>query len=246
MSRQLPDKRALITGAASGIGRAIAEAYAAEGATLALVDVDAERLAETADGIDAETIAVECDVRRETEVTSGVDRAVAALGGLDVVVNNAGVITRKELTETSDAEMDAMIETNLAGAVRVARATIPTLRANEGSLINISSIASVEGLADRSVYSATKGGLNSLTHQLAVELAPAVRVNAIGPGTILTPLNEAAHEDDAVVEEKTAAIPLDRLGRPEEIAAPAVFLASDAASYVTGQVLFVDGGRTVS
>lgn len=245
MSQQLAEKWALVTGAGSGIGREIAHSFGEEGANVVLADVDADGIAETASDLDGDTLEVVCDVRDAAEVDAEIGSVFDEIGGVDVVVNNAGIITRKELVETTETEIRDMIDTNLTGAIHVARATIPGLRAG-GSLINMSSIASIEGLANRSVYSATKGGLSSLTYQLAVELAPDVRVNAIAPGTIDTSLNRGAHQDEELVETKMSMIPLQRFGTPEDIADAAVFLASDSASYVTGHVLFVDGGRSIS
>ena len=246
MSDRLAKKRALITGAASGIGRAIAEVYATEGARVALVDVAAERLDSTHADIDGETLAIECNVRDTSGVDDAVERAVDAWGGLDVVVNNAGVITRRELVDTTDDELERMVDINLNGTLRVARAVIPTLRSNGGNLLNMSSSLSVEAAPNRSVYSATKGGVKSLTQQLAIELAPTVRVNAIAPGTIATPLNERRRSDAAYERRRRETIPLERFGDVSEVADSAVFLTSEEASYVTGHTLFVDGGRSVS
>lgn len=246
MAERLAGQRTFVTGAASGIGLAISERYVDEGAKVAMVDVDADRLEDEAAAIDGETLAVEADVRDTGQVEAAVERTVDAWGGIDVVVNNAGTITRGELVDTADEDIERVVDVNLHGVLRVARATIPALKDGGGSMINTSSVVSVTASRNRSVYTATKGGVKSLTHQLALELGPDVRVNAIAPGLVETPFSEAIWRDEDAADHKRSGIPLERFASPEEVAGPAAFLASEDASYVTGHTLLVDGGQAIS
>jgi NAD(P)-dependent dehydrogenase (short-subunit alcohol dehydrogenase family) len=244
MTATLSGKRAVVTGAASGIGRGIAERYGEEGAAVALLDVDVERAEDVASAMDAETVAIECDVGDTASVEAAVEGTVDALGGIDVLVNNAGIIYRKSLVDTTDEEMDRMINVNLKGALKATRAATPHLREGDnGCIVNLSSVSATEGSARRAVYAATKGALSSLTYQQAFELAPDVRVNALAPGTIKTPLSEEARQDPDYVQRKLDKIPQDRLGETDDVAAAAVFLASADGDYVNGHVLAVDGAR---
>ncbi|MDY6765189.1 MAG: SDR family oxidoreductase [Halobacteria archaeon] len=244
MGGRLQDKRAFVTGASSGIGRAIAKEYASEGAKVALASRSVDKLAGISETIGKGVYAVECDVRKSESVNGAVQEAVDRMGGLDVVVNNAGVLVRDDIVSTPDDDMEYVIDTNLKGVIRVARETIPELKKTEGTLINISSVSGQSGTPNLGVYVATKGGVDALTRQLAVEYGGEnVRVNAIAPGTIKTPMNEEVREKNPDWEEKREeAVPLGRLGTPDDIAGPAVFLASDEAKYITGHVLVVDGG----
>lgn len=244
---RLSGTRALITGASRGLGRAIAEAYAEEGARVALAARSTDRLDELEREIGSDrALAVECDVTDTGAVEAAVERTVGAFGGLDAVVNNAGILARVDLAAATDEQIDSVVEVNLKGVMRVARATVPHLRRSEGSMINMSSVAAQRGPRDLSTYAATKGGVSSLTRQLAVQYAPEVRVNAIEPGTVETPMNEAAREDPEWARERAEAVPLGRLGQPEDVTGPAVFLASDEAAYITGHSLVVDGGGLVT
>lgn len=240
---RLAGERALVVGASRGIGRAIAEAYDAEGASVALAARSVDTLERLADDME-DAVAVACDVRDSDQVDDAVDCAADAFGGLDIVVNNAGIMLRREIAETSDEEMDRILDVNLKGQMRVARAAIPALVESEGALVNVSSQLGEVGVENASVYCASKGGINNLTRQLALQHAEdGVRVNALAPGIVETSMNADLRADDSEwVAEKRRSIPLDRLGTPDEIAGPAVFLASDEASYVTGHVLVVDGG----
>ena len=244
MSETLGGNRAVVTGAASGIGRAIAERYGAEGASVALLDVDLEGAESVAADLDAETVAVECDVADTDSVDAAIEETVDALGGIDVLVNNAGIVQRTDLVDTTDDDMDRVIDINLKGVLKVTRAATPHLRDGDGGcIVNMSSITAEEGTPRRSVYSATKGGVSALTYQQAFELAPEVRVNAIAPGTIKTPLSEEARQDPEYIERKLSKVPQGRLGEPEDVAGAAVFLASDDGDYVNGHVLGLDGAR---
>jgi meso-butanediol dehydrogenase/(S,S)-butanediol dehydrogenase/diacetyl reductase len=243
MTERLDGHRAVVTGAAKGIGEAIARRYGAEGASVALLDIDTDGMEEVAADIDAETVTVECDVADTDSVEAAIDEVVEGFGGIDILVNNAGIVHREPLTETSDDEIDAVIDINLKGVLKVTRAATPALRDSGGCIINMSSITAKEGTLNRSVYSATKGGVSALTFQQSLELAPDVRVNAIAPGTIKTPLSEEARQDPDYMERKLSVVPQDRLGEPEDIAGAAVYLATADADYVNGHVLAVDGAR---
>jgi len=237
---RLGNTRALVTGSSRGIGRAITERYLAEGASVALLARSVDRLETITEGTDGRAIAIECDVRETADVDRAVERAVTAFGGLDVVVNNAGVFVRSPIGELDDDAMEWVVDVNLKGYLRVARATIPVLE-DGGTLINVSSQLASAGVPDASAYCATKGAIDNLTRQLAVECAEdGVRVNGLAPGVVDT---EMTPDDDVEWEaEKRRNIPLNRIATPKEIAGPAVFLASSDASYLTGHVLVVDGG----
>ncbi len=239
---QLGGQRILVVGASSGIGRAVAEACADRGATVVVASRSQETLEEIADTTAGISRAVECDVRESESVERAVATASEQLGGLDAVVNSAGVITRGDILGTDDEELEWVVDVNLQGMLRVARAAVPPLRESEGALVLVSSQLGEVGAEGLSVYCATKGGINNLTRQLAVEYAESgVRVNALAPGVVATPMNESVR-DDEWVEEKAAQIPMGRLATPEEIARPAAFLVSAGASYITGHVLVADGG----
>lgn len=244
MSSTLEGERALVTGASRGIGRAIAVAFSEAGADVALLSRSRDQLEAVAADLDGETLVTVGDIRDTEAVNEAVEAAVDAFGGLDVVVNNAGVVTRDDLATTPDEDIDRLIDVNLHGVVRVARAALPALEASQGTLINVSSMAAERGIEGLSSYSASKGGVSSLTRQLAVEYGDrGVRVNAIVPGTIKTPVNEDVRQSDPEwTKTRREQVPLGRLGEPEDVADPAVFLASDRSRYVTGHALPVDGG----
>jgi NAD(P)-dependent dehydrogenase (short-subunit alcohol dehydrogenase family) len=244
MEPQLRGKRTLVTGASRGIGRAIAEAYADAGASVALLSRSRDRLEAVAEGIDGETLVTVGDVGDTESVDECVDEVVDAFGGLDVVVNNAGIVIRDDFSESSDEAIERVLDVNLHGVIRVARRSLPELVESEGSLVNVGSMAAERGIEGLSSYSASKGGVSSLTRQLAVEYGDrGVRVNAIVPGTIKTPVNEDVRQSDPEwTETRREQVPLGRLGEPGDVADPAVFLASDMSRYVTGHVLPVDGG----
>lgn len=248
MSSMLEGERALITGASRGIGRAIAVAFSEAGADVALLSRSRDQLEAVAADLDGETLVTVGDVRDTAAVNECVEETVDAFGGLDVVVNNAGVVTRDDLADTPDADIDRLIDVNLHGVVRVARAALTALEASQGTLINVSSMAAERGIEGLSSYSASKGGVSSLTRQLAVEYGDrGVRVNAIVPGTIKTPVNADVRQSDPEwTETRRQQVPLGRLGDPEDVADPAVFLASDRSRYVTGHALPVDGGVLAS
>jgi 3-oxoacyl-[acyl-carrier protein] reductase len=240
---QLDGRRALITGASRGIGRAIAEAFAREGARLALAATSVERLDATAQAC-GDVICLGLDVRDSAACDAAVKEAVEKLGGLDIVVNNAGVTRDNLLMRLSDDDYNAVLDTNLRGAFNITRAAArPLMKSKHGRLINIASIVGINGNAGQANYAASKGGLIAFTKSVAKELAGrGVTANVIAPGFIETDMT--ASLDAKVKEEMLKTIRLGRFGKPDEIAATAVFLASDKAAYITAQVLVIDGGMT--
>jgi NAD(P)-dependent dehydrogenase (short-subunit alcohol dehydrogenase family) len=248
----LTGKTALVTGASRGIGRAIAVAFAGAGADVALVARSADGLAETAEAVTAagrKAFVIPADVTSYDAVADAVAAAIDQLGYLDIVVNNAGgsnfMVPFRDLRLSG---WDKLIQLNLSSAVYVCHAAAGhLLDRGRGSVINVASVAGVAASPTMSPYGAAKAGLISLTKSLAVEWAAGgVRVNALCPGWTATELNRTLWEDPVVGPATIATTPMGRWASAEEMAGPAVFLASDASSYLTGQALVVDGGQTAS
>lgn len=247
-------KVALVTGGAAGIGRAAAKALAAEGARVGIGDVDvdgAETVAREIRDAGGEAFARWTDVRSSADVEALVRDAVERHGRLDVMCNNAGVAIPGTAGDMTEDDWNRVIDVNLTGVWRGMRYAIPEmLKAGGGSIVNTSSVQSAVGFLGWAGYAASKGGINALTQQAAVEYAPlGIRVNAIIPGTIMTEMNERILRDspdpEAQMAEWIRMHPIGRPGRPEEVAAAIVFLASDESSFVTGELLRVDGGMVV-
>jgi 3-oxoacyl-[acyl-carrier protein] reductase len=245
----LEGRRALVTGGANGIGRAIARAFAAEGALVAVNDVapmaEIEGVVAQIQARGGRAFALRADVADEAAVLSMFERALARLGGLDVLVNNAGVLIEKPLLETTAADFDRLLGVNLRGAILVGREALRAMaRRGEGRVINIASELAYLGRANCSAYCASKGGVLSLTRSWAREFAPHILVNAIAPGPTETPMLTGGSTSPETVAQE-AQIPLARLGRPEEIASVAVFLAGPGATFITGQCLSPNGGAAM-
>ena len=242
---RLAGKVAVVTGFGSGLGRAIAMNFAAQGAKIAGLSRSPGAGEETLRqilGQAREALFIPTDVRDVEQVQQAIARTMEAFGRLDIVVNSAGVRITGTATEISEEEWDKVLDTNLKGTFLVSRAAIPEMhRTGGGCIINISAISGHQGTVSRVAYSASKGAVNNLTEAMALDHASdGIRVNCICPGPNETPMvNLASPKLRARLEER---IPLGRIGQPEDIAEAALYLASDAASYVTGAILAVDGG----
>ena len=245
---RLEGKRAVVTGAGAGIGRAIAIRLSSEGARVALADMDEQGAKSVAGEIEGETMVRQTDVSRATEVEALVRSVVEEWGGLDVMVNNAGVGVAGTTPETDEDDWDRLMDVNLKGTFLGMKYAIPAMReSGGGSIINISSVAALVGIPDRAAYSATKGGILALTRAAAIDHAEeGVRINCIAPGTVDTPWVEritAGYEDpEEARANMQARQPHGRLVTPEEIAAMAAYLASDEAASCIGACMIVDGG----
>jgi NAD(P)-dependent dehydrogenase (short-subunit alcohol dehydrogenase family) len=244
MTGLLDGRVALITGAGSGIGAAIAHAMADAGARIVAVDIDGAAADRTAAAIGREAAGFVCDVTDRGRCDRLAAEVLDRIAAISILVNNAGIIRRGTVTEPhTRADWDATLAVNLDGPYNMATAFLDQLRETRGSIINIGSIQSFVALPNSAAYTTSKGGVRLLTKALAIELSPlGIRVNAIGPGFTATPLNAKAREDLAYMANFASRIPLGRIATPEDIAGPAVFLASDMAGYITGVTLPVDGG----
>jgi NAD(P)-dependent dehydrogenase (short-subunit alcohol dehydrogenase family) len=247
---RLGGKRAIVTGAGAGIGEAIAIRLSGEGARVALVDLDEQAAERVAGEIEGKTLVRRTDVTRSEEVEALVQGVVEEWGGLDVMVNNAGIGVAGTTPETSEEDWERLMAVNLKGTFLGMKYAIPAMRASGGgSIINISSVAALVGIPDRAVYSATKGGILALTRAAAIDhVAEGIRVNCIAPGTVDTPWIDriTAGYDDP--EEARANMegrqPHGRFVTPEEIAAMAAYLAADESASCIGACMIVDGGVT--
>jgi len=244
-SIDLSGKTALVTGSTRGIGLAIANTLYAAGAKVAVVGRDAARAREVAAAMGSRAFGVACDVAQEDQVISAVAAAEAALGAVDVLVNNAGLTRDNILLRLNEQDWDAVLDANLKGAFHTTRAVIKgMMKRRAGRIINMSSIVGLTGNKGQANYAASKAGLIGFTKSVAKEYASRnILVNCIAPGFIDTDMT--ASLPDAARATLLEQIALGRLGRPEDVAGAVLFLASDLAGYITGQVLVVDGGMVI-
>ena len=241
----LTGQTAVVTGGAQGLGLAIAERFVAEGARVVLGDLDlaATEAASEKLGVDDVALAVRSDVTQLADVEALVDTAVQRFGGLDIMVNNAGITRDATLRKMTEEQFDQVISVHLRGTWNGLKAAAPIMRENKrGAIVNMSSISGKVGMIGQTNYSAAKAGIVGMTKAAAKELAHlGVRVNAIQPGLIRSAMTEAMPQH--IWDSKLAEVPMGRAGEPEEVAKVALFLASDLSSYMTGTVLEITGGR---
>lgn len=256
--KRLDSKVALVTGGARGIGRAICEAYIAEGAKVAVADRLSEDAEKTAAALGDNAIALTMDVTDLASIQRGVEAVETAFGGIDILVNNAGVFNMGRIEDVTVEDYRRQYDVNVGGTIFAIQAVVPSMkkRGKGGAIINFSSQAGRRGEANVVLYCSTKAAVISVTQSLALELArDKIRVNAIAPGVIDTPMWDvvdglfAKYENKPVGQKKREvgeAVPLGYMGKPDDVAGPCVFLASDDARYVTAQTINVDGGNWMS
>ena len=249
---KLAGKVALVTGGAGGIGRAICEAYAAAGAMVVAADISEDDARKTAKAVGG--MAVAMDVSNVNSISAGIAAIEAEYGGIDILVNNAGIFNMASIDKITHEDYRQQYDVNVGGTIFTCQAAVPLMkRRGGGTIINFASQAGRRGEANVTIYCSTKAAVISITQSLALELASDnIRVNAIAPGVIDTPMWKHVDSQFAVYEHKPLgqkkrevgeAVPLGRMGDPEDVAAPCVFLASDDARYITAQTLNVDGGN---
>jgi len=245
VTSRFTDSVVVVTGGGSGIGAATSRRFAAEGATVVVADISADAAAAVAAEIEdsgGTVLPIRCDVSSTADWAGMAEQVELRYGGLDVVHNNAAIATIKPAHELGEAEWEREIAVNLSSVYLSVRAFLPALRRSRGCIVNTSSVHAMLGFLGRPAYAASKGGMVSLTRQLAVEYGPEVRVNAVLPGPILTPPWKT--ESDEYIDLTIRSTPAGRMGTPEEVAAAVCFLASSDASYISGATLLVDGGFT--
>jgi len=246
----LKDKVAIVTGARRGMGRTHALVLAKAGAKVVVADIsleDCQKVVEEIEKNGGEAIAVKCDVSKKEEVKEMVKETVEKFGKVDILVNNAGITQFKPFLELTEEEWDRTIDINLKGYFLCAQATAEEMaKQKAGVIVNIASVAMGQqgiGFPTLVHYCASKGGIVGMTEALAVELAPfGIRVNAIAPGMIDTPMIDPVKKDPGTMEAMLARVPMHRVGKPEEVSNLVLFLASDASSYITGSTVVIDGG----
>jgi glucose 1-dehydrogenase len=243
-------KTVLITGGAKGIGYAMARQFISEGAQIVIADVDEIAGAKCVEEFGGKCLFVKTDVSKTGDVQNLVAEALKAFGTIDVLINNAAVVHAAEFLDLTEADFDRVIGINLKGAFMVGQTVAKQMvkqvesGGRPGAVVNMSSVNAVFAIANQVPYSVSKGGVGQLTKVMALSLAPyGIRVNAIGPGSIMTDMLASVNSNPEAKARILSRTPLGRIGEPSEIATIASFLASDAASYITGQTIFADGGR---
>ncbi len=245
----IENKVAIVTGAAQGIGQAIAQHFATCGAKVLLSDINEAGGAAAAEALSgrSDNVAFQaCDVGDKAQADALIARAVSEFGAVDILINNAGIIHTADFLDLAEEDFDRVLRVNLKGALLCSQAAARWMVENNrpGAIVNMSSVNAILTIPNQIPYNVSKGGINQLTRVMSLALAPHnIRVNAIGPGTIATDMAKVVMEDDAARQRLMSRTPLGRLGEPSEVATIAEFLASDASSYVTGQILYCDGGR---
>lgn len=245
-------KRVLVTGASSGIGRATAELFAREGARVAMIARRQSGLDDVAKSLPRDWIfTIAADVTREADAERCINESVERLGGLDVLVNAAGILKSGDITQTSLAIWDEMLNVNLRGVFHLMQLAVPHLKNSRGNIVNVSSVTGLRSFPGVLAYCVSKAGVDQLTRCAALELAPfGIRVNAVNPGVVVTSLHSsggmAAEQYQAFLERGKTTHPLGRVGQAQEIAELIVFLASDRASWITGETVSIDGGRALT
>lgn len=237
---------ALVTGGAQGIGYACAEAIAADGARIVLADKNAGGVAVAAEKLGGDTVGLTCDMGMPEQITALFDRIETEIGTVAILVNNAGIALPGVFLETSLEQFQQVINVNLTGSFLALQRAAKSMVANgiEGAVVNMSSINAQVAIPSIAAYCASKGGIMQLTKAAALALAPHnIRVNAVGPGSIDTDMMAAVNADPAAMEMVMSRTPLKRVGEPREIGNVVAFLASSKASYITGETIYVDGGR---
>ena len=248
----MTDKRVLVTGGSSGIGRAAVEVFAREGARVALVARHESALQEVARGLPTgRALAITADITREADAERALNEAVNRLGGLDVLVNAAGILKSGDISQTSLPLWDEMLNVNLRAVFHLMQLAVPHLKASRGNIVNVSSVTGLRAFPGVLAYCVSKAGVDQLTRCAALELAPfGVRVNAVNPGVVVTSLHSSggmgAEQYQAFLERSKSTHPLGRVGQAEEIADLIYFLASDRASWITGATISIDGGRALT
>lgn len=249
---RLAGKIAIVTGGAKGIGHAIAKRFLLEGASVMIADSNDEEGRAAVDDLSSlgRIRFISADISKKLDVHNMLAATLDTFGDVDILVNNAGIAHSADFLTLREEDFDRVLKTNLKGAFlcsqAVARHLVEKVEAggSPGAIVNMSSINAVVAIPDQIPYSVSKGGLNQLTRVMALSLAPyGIRVNAIGPGSIQTDMLESVNSDPAAKKRMLSRTPMGRVGDPAEIAAIAAFLASDDASYITGQTIYADGGR---
>jgi len=249
LSWGLQGKVSIITGAANGIGQACARLFAEQGAKVVLADIQdapGQALAQELQAQGQQASYVHCDVGRKADVDALVQQVLAQHGRVDVLVSNAGIFKAAPFLEVSESDFDEVLRVNLKGAFLMGQAAARAMKASGGgAIVHMSSVNGVLAIPEIASYNVSKGGINQLTRAMALALADdGIRVNAVAPGTIATELaRKAVLTSDAARTKILSRTPMKRLGEPEEVARTVAFLASDASSYITGEILTVDGGR---